>query len=327
MYDVKFGLFPLSTDMDEAKAVAQRAEAQGFYSLSHNDHFYSPLGAPDALQLECLTVMTVMGMATKTIKLAPAVISASFRTPPLLAKIVTSIDLATNGRFICGLGAGWYDKEYEAHGYPFPPLKQRLEELEETVQILKAMWTEDEPAFAGKHFNVHHAYNNPRAIQKPHPPIMLGGSGTGLLKIAARHADILNMIPPTGNGKDFINDPVATVKFDMATLKDRIAKLHQFCREIDRDPAEIELGGVSFVALSTDADDPALREIATSLGFPDYESAQRAPVALLGTPDEVKQELARRTEETGVTYFILAMASSESQDLFAEEVMPALIAK
>ena len=71
-----------------------------------------------------------MGMATKTIKIAPSVIAASFRTPPMLAKIATSIDLATNGRFICGLGAGWYDKEYEAHGYPFPPLKQRLEQLE-----------------------------------------------------------------------------------------------------------------------------------------------------------------------------------------------------
>ena len=253
MNDVKFGLIPLPTDMVEAQAVARRAEAQGFYSLSHNDHFYSPLGTPDTPQLECLTVMMVMGMATETIKLAPTVIAASFRTPPMLAKIATSIDLATNGRFICGLGAGWYDKEYEAHGYPFPPLKQRLEVLEETIQVLKAMWTEDEPAFSGKHFNVHHVYNNPRPVQKLRPPIMLGGSDTGLLKLAARHADILNMVPPTGTGKDFINDPGATVKFDMATLKDRIAKLHQYCREIDRDPAEIELGGLSFVTLSTDA--------------------------------------------------------------------------
>jgi len=327
MNDVKFGLMPLPTDMAEAQAVAQRAEAQGFYSLSHNDHFYSPMGPPETPQLECLTVLTVMGLATKTIKLAPSVLAASFRTPPMLAKVATAIDLATNGRFICGLGAGWYDKEYEAHGYPFPPLKQRLEELEETVQILKAMWTEEEPAFSGKHFTVHHAMNNPRPTQKSGPPIMLGGSGTGILKMAARHADIINLIPPTGNGKDFINDPVAAVKFDRATLIDRIAKLHQYCREIDRDPNEIELGGISFVALSTDADDPTLREIASSLGFPDYESAQRAPIALFGTPDEVKQELARRIEETGVTYYILAMASPESHELFAEEVMPGFAAK
>ena len=327
MNDVKFGLMPLPTDMADAQVVAQRAEAQGFYSLSHNDHFYSPLGTPDFPQLECLTVLTVMGLATKTIKLAPSVIAASFRTPPMLAKIATSIDLATNGRFICGLGAGWYDKEYEAHGYPFPPLKQRLEELEEMVQVLKAMWTEDEPAFSGKHFKVHHAYNNPRPVQKSGPPIMLGGSGTGILKMAARHADIINLIPPTGNGMDFIQDKSASLKFDMAKMKDCIARLHQYCHEIDRDPAEIELGGISFVALSTDSDDPALRDIASFLGFPDYETAQRAPVALLGTPHEVKQRLAQRNEETAVTYYILAISSPESQDLFAQEVMPVLTAK
>lgn len=323
MHDVKFGQFLIPKDMEEAQAAARLAEAQGFYSVSHNDHFYSPLGTPEFHQLECCTVLTAMGLATKKIKLVPAVIAASFRTPTLLAKITTSMDIATQGRFICGLGAGWQGKEYEAHGYPFPPLKQRLEELDETIQILKAMWTEDEPAFSGKYFKVHHAYNNPRSVQKPHPPIMLGGSGTGLLKLAARHADILNIIPPTGNGKDFINDPIATVKFDMETLKARIAKLREYCHDIDRDPDEIELGGLSFAALSTDADDPALREVATRLGFPDYASAQRAPVALIGTPDEVKAELARRIEETGVTYYIVAAPSQDSMDLFASEVLPA----
>jgi len=324
MHAVKFGLFLFPSDIAEAQAAAQSAESQGFYSVSHNDHFYSPLGPPESVQLECFTVLTAVGAVTKRVKLVPAVIAASFRTPPMLAKIATSVDIATNGRLICGLGAGWQGTEYEAHGYPFPPLKERLEQLEETVGVLKAMWTEDEPSFDGKYFKVHHAYNNPRPVQKPRPPIMLGGSGTGLLKIAARHADILNIIPPTGNGKDFINDPVATVNFDMATLKNRIAKLHGYCRDIGRDPAEIELGGLAFVAMSENADDPALREVATRLGFPDYESAQRAPVALLGTPEEVRSELARRIEDTGITYYIIAGSSPESVKLFAEQVMPAL---
>jgi probable F420-dependent oxidoreductase len=323
MHDVKFGLFVLPDNVADAQAAARRAEADGFYSISHNDHFYSPLGPPESPQLECFTVLTAIAAVTETIKLVPAVVAASFRTPPLLAKIATSLDIASNGRFICGLGAGWQDKEYEAHGIPFPPLQERLEQLDETIQILKAMWTHDEPAFSGKHFKVHHAYNNPRQIQKPHPPIMLGGSGTGLLKIAAREADIINLIPPTSNGKDFVNDPVATVKFDMATLKSRIAKLHGFCREIERDPAEIELGGLALLALSTDADDPALRDLASGLGFSDYAAAQRAPVALLGTPAEVKREIQRRVEETAVTYYIMLAASPETQDLFVTDVMPA----
>ena len=323
MHEVKFGLFVLPSNIAEAQTAAQRAEADGFYSISHNDHFYSPLGSPTSPQLECFTVLTSIAAVTKTIKLVPAVVAVSFRTPPLLAKITSSLDIASNGRFICGLGAGWQDTEYEAHGIAFPPLIERLEQLDETIQILKAMWTQDEPAFSGKHFKVHHAYNNPRPITKPHPPIMLGGSGTGLLRIAAREADILNIIPPTGNGKDFVNDPVATVKFDMATLKSRIAKLHGFCREIDRDPAEIELGGLALLGLSTDADDPALREMASGLGFSDYAAAQSAPVALIGTPEEVKQQIRQRVEETGVTYFIMLAASPQTQDLFVTEVMPA----
>ncbi len=323
MYQTKFGLFMVPSDIAEAQALARQAEARGFYSVSHNDHFYSPLGNPESPQLECFTALTAVAAVTQTIRLAPAVVAASFRTPPLLAKIATSLDIASNGRFICGLGAGWQGPEYEAHGYAFPPLKQRLEELEETIGVLKAMWTQDEPAFSGKHFKVHHAYNNPRAIQQPHPPIMLGGSGTGLLRIAARHADILNIIPPTGNNKDFINDPVATVKFDMPTLKSRIAKLQACCDEAGRDPSEIELGGLSFVALSEDPNDPALREVATHLGFPDYASAQRAPVALIGTPEEVKRELAQRIEETGLSYFIIATASPASFELFCNDVMPA----
>lgn len=323
MYQTKFGLFMVPSDIAEAQALAQQAEARGFYSVSHNDHFYSPLGNPESPQLECFTALTAVAAVTQTIRLAPAVVAASFRTPPLLAKIATSLDIASNGRFICGLGAGWQGPEYEAHGYAFPPLKQRLEELEETIGVLKAMWTQDEPAFSGEHFKVHHAYNNPRAIQQPHPPIMLGGSGTGLLRIAARHADILNIIPPTGNNKDFINDPVATVKFDMPTLKSRIAKLQACCDEAGRDPSEIELGGLSFVALSEDPNDPALREVATHLGFPDYASAQRAPVALIGTPEEVKRELAQRIEETGLSYFIIATASPASFELFCNDVMPA----
>jgi probable F420-dependent oxidoreductase len=323
MHGVKFGLFLLPSDIAEAQAAAQRAEAEGFYSVSHNDHFYSPLGTPISPQLECFTVLTAMAAVTKTIKLVPAVAVASFRSPPLLAKITSSLDVASNGRFICGLGAGWQDKEYEAHGIPFPPLRERLEQMDETIQILKAMWTQDEPAFSGRYFKVHHAYNNPRPIQQPHPPIMLGGSGTGLLKIAAREAHILNIIPPTGNGKDFVNDPVAARKFDMATLKSRVATLHQFCRDIDRDPAEIELGGLALLGLSTDPGDPELREIAQRLGFQDYAAAQSAPVALIGTPTEVVQQIHRRIEETGVTYYIMLAASSETQDLFVKEVMPA----
>ena len=322
MHDPKFGVFLLPNTFDEATEGAQKAESQGFYSVSVNDHFYSPLGDAHSPQLECFTALTAISMVTDTIKLTPAVAAASFRTPAFLAKVTSNVDLVSNGRLICGLGAGWQGTEYLAHDYPFPPLKERLEQLDETIQILKAMWTQESPAFTGKHFKIYDAFNNPRPVQKPHPPIMLGGSGTGLLKIAAREANILNIIPPTSNGKDFPNDPVATVKFSMDVMKQRIAVLHKLMAEYGREPAEMELGGLVLLGLSEDKNDAGLREMAANLGFPDYASAQAAPVALLGTASEVRNEIEKRIKETGVTYYIMLTANPETQDMFVSDVMP-----
>ena len=195
---MKFGVFLSDGDAKDgdvkyAIETSIGLERDGFYSVSVNDHFYSPLGEPQSNQLECFTTLTAIAGATSKIRLVPAVAAASFRAPPLLAKIISTLDHVSDGRFISGLGAGWQDKEYLAHGYEFPSLKIRLEQLDETIQIVKAMCTQDSPAFKGKHFEVYDAYNNPRPLQNK-IPLMLGGSGTGLLKIAAREADILNII-------------------------------------------------------------------------------------------------------------------------------------
>jgi probable F420-dependent oxidoreductase len=321
MSKTKFGLFLPTGDLDDAKAAAVRAESEGFYSVSINDHFYTPLGAPETPQLECFTTLTAVAGVTSKVKLVPSVVAASFRSPPLLAKIISTLDIASGGRFICGLGAGWQDKEYLAHGYPFPPLKERLEQLDETVQILKAMFTQDAPTFKGKHFSIENAYNNPRPLQAK-VPLMLGGSGTGLLRIAARDADILNIIPPTGNGKDFVNDPAAMVKFDMATLKRRIDILHGFMRDAGRDPKAVELSGFCLVGLARDASDQGLRDLAAHFGFPDYASAQASPVGLFGTPEQVRAELHKRIAETGMNYYITIMATPDSQEIFVKDVMP-----
>ncbi|MGR8948394.1 MAG: LLM class flavin-dependent oxidoreductase, partial [Gammaproteobacteria bacterium] len=112
MPSVKFGLFLLPNSIKEATDAAIKAESQGFYSVSVNDHFYSPLGDAHTPQLECFTALTAMAMVTEKVKLAPAVVAASFRTPALLGKITSSVDIASDGRLICGLGAGWQGTEY-----------------------------------------------------------------------------------------------------------------------------------------------------------------------------------------------------------------------
>ncbi len=240
----------------------------------------------------------------------------------MLAKIATTLDHVSHGRFVMGLGAGWKPDEYHSHNYPFPPTPVRLEQLREAVLILKAMWTEEKPSFSGDHFRIEDAWNHPRSYRRPHPPIMLGGSGTGLLRIAAELADIVNLIPATGNGKDFPNDPVATVKFDMARLHNRLELLKKLTGEAGRDPEEIELSGFELLIVSRDPEDPMFAGAAGQLGFPDVETARKSPVMLFGTPEQVCEEMRGRVASTGISYHIVAPMSPESQELFAKEVIP-----
>jgi len=322
MHPARFGLFLLPDDVKTAVESARRAEADGFYSVSVNDHFYSPFGGPRTPQLECFSTLTAMAMMTERIKLTPAVVAASFRSPALLAKCATTLDHASEGRLILGLGAGWQVSEYVAHGYPFPPVAQRVEELGECLQILEALWTQNEPRFEGKYFSISDGGNHPLPLQRPGPPIMLGGSAPSILKLAAQRANILNIIPPTSNGKDFPNDPVATVRFDMDVMKTKIARLHELMRENGRDPEAIELGGLMLLGMSRDEHDSGLRDLARQLGFDDYEAARRAPVALLGTPSQVRDTIAERIEDAGITYYMMFASNDESWSLFANEVLP-----
>lgn len=322
MYPARFGLFLLPDDVRSAVEAARRAEGDGFYSVSVNDHFYSPFGGPRTPQLECFTTLTAMAMVTEHIKLAPAVVAASFRSPALLAKCATTLDHASEGRLILGLGAGWQVSEYEAHGYPFPPVAQRVEELAEQIGILKALWTEEEPSFAGRYFSIANGGNLPLPVQRPGPPIMVGGSAPSILELAAAEADILNIIPPTSNGKDFPNDPVATRRFDMAVMKKKIGLLHERLRAHGREPGDVELGGLLLLGMSRNEQDSGLVDMARQLGFDDYAAARRAPVALLGTPAQVRDTLEERIADTGVTYYMMFAANDESWSLFANEVLP-----
>jgi alkanesulfonate monooxygenase SsuD/methylene tetrahydromethanopterin reductase-like flavin-dependent oxidoreductase (luciferase family) len=159
-------------------------------------------------------------------------------------------------------------------------------------------------------------------VQQPHPPIMVGGSSEHLLSIAARHADIVNLIPPTAHGRDFIKDPVATVRFDRAELRRRITRLRQLAEDTDRDPASIELSGFVLANLSADPHHPVFARLAKRLGFPDLDAARRSPVALIGTPAQAIEELFDRVGD-GVGYFIVVATSAETQQLLADEVLPA----
>src|SRR5271155_2542088 len=275
MREIKFGLYLPTGDFARARKVAERAEKQGFYSLSINDHLYSPMGERDP-QLECFSTLSAIAAVTSRIRLAPAVVAMSFRNPALLAKTASTLDCISSGRLILGLGSGWQRTEYDAHGFAYPSTAERLDQLEDGINVLKAMWTQDEPAYHGRYFSVKNAYNHPRPVQKPYPPLMLGGSGKRLLEIAARHADIALLTPPIYHDKDSVQDPAAAVNFTTTVLKRRIGQLKTLAKTAGRDPGSIDLASLVFATIARDRSraDALVKETAARMHFPSPEAAR-----------------------------------------------------
>lgn len=186
------------------------------------------------------------------------------------------------------------------------------------------MWTQEEPTYRGRYFSIEKAYNNPRPVQKPHPPIMIGGSGKKMLELAAAEAQAINLIPPIINGKDFVQDPSAAVKFDKAELGRRIAMLRRFQAAAGRGADDVELSVICMLTLARNKSetDAALKQMAAAMGFPSEEAARNSPVLLIGTPDEVRRELRDRIERLGTTYYIVFPSSPETGDLLVKQIMP-----
>jgi alkanesulfonate monooxygenase SsuD/methylene tetrahydromethanopterin reductase-like flavin-dependent oxidoreductase (luciferase family) len=162
--------------------------ARHFDSMWVHDHFYAFRDPSDAW-LECWTALTWLAARYPSVSVGPIVMGVGFRSPALLAKMASTLQVLSEGRFIMGIGAGWREPEYPAYGYDFPSAPERIQQLDEAVQIMRLMWTQPAPTFHGQHFHIENAYCEPR--YDPPPPIMIGGGGEKLLlPLAGRQADI-----------------------------------------------------------------------------------------------------------------------------------------
>ena len=178
------------------KDVAQAADQGGFYSIWVMDHFLQlghDLGEPDTEMLEGYSTLGFLSGVTEKIKIGLLVGGVIYRHPAIVVKTISTLDVLSGGRAYFGIGAGWYDYECQCLGLPFPERKVRFELLEEQLKIAKQMFAGDTTAFQGKHFQMQKPINNPQPLQKPHPPILIGGMGpTKTLRFVAQYADACN---------------------------------------------------------------------------------------------------------------------------------------
>ena len=207
--------------------IARTADDGGFSSLWVMDHLFQLefLGPPENEMLESYSALSYMASLTKKITLGTLVTGIIYRYPGVLIKAVTTLDVLSGGRAYLGIGAAWYEQEALGLGIPFPPLGQRFEMLEETLQIAHQMWSDNNGPYHGKHFQLAQTINSPQALSKPHPPILIGGGGEKkTLRLVAQYADACNLFSRGG---------VEPVKAKLDILK-------QHCDEVGRDYTTIE---------------------------------------------------------------------------------------
>jgi probable F420-dependent oxidoreductase len=217
----------------EASACAREIDALGFDSLWVCDHVYG-VPIPNLPILEAWTLLSAVAAITQRAKLGTLVTPPFFRNPAILAKQIATIDQIAPGRLIAGLGAGWFPPEFEQTGCAFPSTRERLRALEETVEILKRMWTEEKATFEGRHFRVKDALCEPKPAVLPE--ILIGGGGEHMLMgIAARHADVWN-----------------NMAVFQAQLPNKVAALRRRCEQLGRDPDSIQISQQCVVVIAED---------------------------------------------------------------------------
>ncbi len=168
--------------------VAQEAEAVGFDSIWLFDHFHTVPTPAQEVTFECWTSTAALARDTRRVRIGQMVTCNGYRNPALLAKMASTVDVLSHGRLDFGIGAGWYEHEFHAFGYDFPDGPTRLRQLRDAVQIILKMWTDDEAEFEGKYHQVHGAINQPKGVQKPHIPLLIGGGGEQVtLKLVAQY--------------------------------------------------------------------------------------------------------------------------------------------
>jgi F420-dependent oxidoreductase-like protein len=310
MKSIKFGLFAPQVGLPFT-AITQRAQLAdrlGYHSFWFVDHMWSR-GLPDMDHLEAWTLMSATAAVTERIGIGTLVLCNSYRNPAMLAKMTASLDQVSNGRVLLGLGAGWMDEEYRAYGYPFPPTRVRIEQLDEALTIIKLMLTTPRASFQGKYYAIDDAVNNPKPVQQPRPPILIGGAGERrLLRVVAEHADIWNC--PNNAALD---------------LERKLGVLRRHCDDIGRDAGEIEVSEQCVVVLGhNETDLRAKRKLAKQTLGAVFDIDK---TALQGTPEQLI-EVIRARRQQGVTFFTMLFSdfnAPETLELFAKKVAPAFV--
>lgn len=274
-----------------ADQIAERAiwaESAGFKTFFMMDHFFQleSLGPFEDPMLDVFSVLSYVAAKTSTIKLGQMVLGVTYRNPAIAIKQQSTLDVLSGGRSYFGIGAAWFEREHVALGVPFPTLKERFERLEEQLQIAKQLWSEENGPFNGKYYQLAETVHSPQPLSRPHPPILIGGSGeTKTLRMVAQYGDACNITTAQG----------------VEVLRHKLNVLQDHCTRLGRDYADIE-------KTSNGGFGPLSRSGAEGTMHPDKAFA-------------FLEDLAASGIDTALMG-ILAVDAPESREIVEKELMP-----
>ncbi len=294
----RFGVQLSKSDSAGAwRATARKIEDLGYTTLFIPDHFEDQYGP--------LVALTVAAEATTTLRVGSLVFGNDYRHPVVLAKEVATLDLFSDGRVEFGLGAGWMTTDYEQSGIDAEGAGVRISRMAESLAVMKALWSKGEATYHGEHYRVTGALGTPTPVQRPHPPIIIGGGGKRVLSIAAREADIVGVNPSLAAG--YVGREV---------LETTAAEYYHQRIEWIRQAAgtrfdELELQCLTFLVQIVPDRKDALPRLAGALSVTP-EEIEGSPIALVGTTDEISETLRRRRDEFGFSYIVVHEAEMEA---------------
>lgn len=290
---------------------AREADRLGYDSIWLFDHFHTVPAPELETTFECFTSLAALARETQHVKLGQMATCNGYRNPALLAKMGSTIDVMSHGRFILGFGAGWYEHEYRAYGYGYPDTRERMARFREATAIIHKMWTEDYPEFSGKYYTIDRPINEPKGVQKPHPPLWIAGGGEQVtLKLVARWGDGCNV----GAG-------------DPDSIRQKLDVLRRHCDDLGRDFNEITRSTSLQVHL-IESEAAAEQETAQARG-----STGRGAMTLeeyrnmyfVGTAEQVIERV-RQIADLGINYFIVNLPRIAYDvtplQRFAEQIIP-----
>ncbi|MBI4517272.1 MAG: TIGR03560 family F420-dependent LLM class oxidoreductase [Deltaproteobacteria bacterium] len=307
-----FGLHtgPQNCTYDDLRAAWRLADQSGFHWVSIWDHFYPAMITPGDAEgtcFEAVSIMTALAAATTRVRVGALVYCISYRHPAVLAKAMATVDHVSGGRLELGLGAGWSQIEYDAYGIPFLPIKDRLDQLEEGLQIVRCLFTQPSTTFRGRHFTLTDARCEPKPLQ-PNPRLWVGGMGEKrLLKMAAQYAD--------GWSVPFIGPQLYAHKNQVLT---------QWCERLGRDPRTVQRSVNLGLALGRNETEAQRKREGLRAQF-GAAAEFMEPGILIGTPQQVIDRIGEY-QRAGAGWIMVALRGPFDLDglrVFIDDVMPA----